>query len=96
MEDGNVKLPIKVTKEVNAKEIRMCLKVSDRFGASIHDEEGNVIGGQNDGYVPGWMPGGGGDYVELDIDLDTGMVTNWKTPNPKDIAKFISNGEGDE
>ena len=34
-------------------------------------------GKEYDGYVPGFL--GGGDYIELDIDLDTGKILNWKS-----------------
>lgn len=89
MEIGQIK-----TVPVQAKTLRMCLKVCDGFTAEILDENGNVLGGQDDGYVPGFMPGNHyGDYVMLDIDLDTGMVTNWKIPTANEIEQFIGNKE---
>lgn len=61
------------------------------FTAQVLDENGNALGGQDDGYVPDFMPGQHyGDYVMLDIDLDTGQVTNWKTPTPEQIEHFIA------
>ena len=78
------------TVDVEAKTLSICCKVCDNFTASIKDAEGEELGGQDDGYVPGFMPGQHyGDYLILDIDLDTGQVTNWKTPKPEDIAAFI-------
>lgn len=78
------------TVPVQAKTLRMCLKVRDMFTAEILDENNRALGGQDDGYVPSFMPGDHyGDYVMLDIDLDTGMVTNWKKPSSEDIEKFI-------
>lgn len=86
----------KKTVQVQAKTLKMHLKVGDRFCASIHDQDGVELGGQEDGYVPGFMPGQHyGDYVILDIDLDSGHITNWKTPSAKDIEAFIS-GEEEE
>lgn len=93
-----LKMEISQTKvvPVNAKELRIHLKISDRFGANIHDESGKCLGGQDDGYVPDFMPGNHyGDYVILNIDLDTGMVTNWKTPTREQVEKFIG-GEDEE
>lgn len=29
------------------------------------------------GYVPDFMPYGGGDYINLEIDLNTGQILNW-------------------
>lgn len=83
-----------MTVPVDAKELRIYIKVSDRFTASIHASDGTEIGGQDDGYVPGFMPGQHyGDYVILNIDLDTGLVTNWKAPTAEEVEAFIGNDE---
>lgn len=80
---------------VEAKEIRINIKVSDWFTASIHDQDGVEIGGQADGYVPDFMPGEHhGDYVILNIDLDTGRITNWKVPTAEQIESFICGDDG--
>ena len=76
---------------VNAKTLQIHCKVSDMFTAHIVDQDGVELGGQDDGYVPDFMPGKHyGDYVILDIDLDTGLVSNWKTPSAEQIEKFIA------
>jgi hypothetical protein len=81
---------------VIAKTLRIHMKVSDRFEASILDENGKELGGQEDGYVPDFMPEDHyGDYVILNIDLDTGQVTNWKKPTAEQIEQFIA-GESDD
>lgn len=81
---------------VNAKTLAIHLKVRDTFCADVLDQNGASIGGQEDGYVPGFMPGEHhGDYVILNIDLDTGQITNWTAPTAKQIEEFIS-GDGDE
>ena len=78
------------TVKVNAKTLRIYCKVSDRFTYSIDDAQGEEIHCQEDGYVPDFMPGEHyGDYVILDIDLDTGMVTNWKKPTAAQIEAAI-------
>jgi len=78
------------TVKVNAKLLRMHLKVSDRFTASLESATGTVIKDQEDGYVPSFMPGEHyGDYVILDIDIDTGQITNWKTPSSKQVQDWI-------
>jgi hypothetical protein len=42
-----------------------------------------------DGYVPLWFPNPHvehyGDYVRLDIDLETGQIINWKRPTQKQL-----------
>ena len=85
-----MKIGMQKTVDVEAKTLSIYCKVCDNFTASIKDAEGEELGGQDDGYVPGFMPGQHyGDYLILDIDLDNGQVTNWETPKPEDIAAFI-------
>lgn len=77
--------------QVQAKTLKIHLKVCDQFTASLCDQDGNEIHEQEDGYVPGFMPGQHyGDYVILDIDLDTGQILNWKAPDAEDIEAWIS------
>ncbi len=77
--------------QAEAKTLSIYCKVADSFTAHIHDANGAELGGQDDGYVPDFMPGKHyGDYVILDIDLETGLVTNWKKPTPEQIEKFIN------
>ena len=91
MEIGQTK-----TVAVQAKTLSIHCKVSDMFTAFILDENRQELGGQDDGYVPDFMPGKHyGDYVILEIDLDTGMVTNWQTPTKEQIEKFINKKEDD-
>ncbi len=66
----------------NASSISICAKCSDMFSATLDD--GRVY----DGYVPAFFPGDhGGDYVQLDIDLATGKILNWKAPTQNAIDK---------
>ena len=84
----------KKTVQVNAKKLSLCLKVSDRFTATLFDVDGAKLK-DHDGYVPTFMPGDHyGDYVMLDIDIDTGVITNWKTPGADEIQSFIDGEEG--
>ena len=79
------------TVKVNAKTLRIHCKVSDRFAYAIDDAQGDEIYSQDGGYVPDFMPGDHyGDYVILDIDLDTGVVTNWKKPTAAQIEAAIN------
>ena len=76
--------------QVEAKTMCICLKVRDEFACDIHDQDGNCIGWY-EGYVPGFFPGDhGGDYVELEINLDTGMIENWRVPTAEQIEKLIN------
>lgn len=82
------------TVQVNVKTVSIYCKVSDRFTYQLKDAEGAIVHDQDDGYVPNFMPGEHyGDYVILDIDVDTGMVTNWKVPTARQIQDAIKNEE---
>ena len=82
--------------QVEAKEIRIYCKVCDEFTAHIYSQDGEELGGQEAGYVPSFMPGEHfGDYLILDIDLDTGQVTNWSPPTKEQIMKFIKGNNED-
>ena len=75
---------------VNVKTLKVHCKVSDRFCAALVTAAGTEIFQQDDGYVPDFMPGQHyGDYVILDIDIDTGAITNWKPPTKEQIERWI-------
>lgn len=82
--------------KVNAKTLKIHTKVTDRFQAQLVSSTGTEIYDQEDGYVPGFMPGDHyGDYLILDIDIDTGQITNWTTPTQNDVQSWISGGNED-
>lgn len=75
---------------VEAKVLSIYCKVCDNFTASLLDQDGETIHDQEDGYVPGFMPGKHyGDYLILEIDLDTGKVLNWKPPTADQIQEWV-------
>lgn len=89
---------IKANKKVTleAKTLKIYCKVRDNFTASLVDAEGVLIHDQEDGYVPGFMPGDHyGDYVILNIDIDTGQVTNWRVPRAEQLEEWVNGAEGD-
>jgi hypothetical protein len=67
------------------KTIKFSAKCSDLFGASLL-ENGRVIGNY-DGYVPDCVPGEYGDYVRMEIDIETGRILNWKKPTIKQLRE---------
>lgn len=87
-----MQLKIKKEVQVEARTISIHAKVSDRFTASIKDQDGKVIHEQEDGYVWPFFPEGGGDYIILDINIDTGQIMNWPVISAEDIEQVI-NGE---
>jgi len=83
-------IEMKKSVNVQAKTLSIHMKVADQFSARLLDQDGDVIHDQEDGYVPGFMPGEHyGDYVILDIDIDTGQITNWKKIKASDIQDWI-------
>lgn len=76
--------------KVQAKTLKLHMKVCDEFEGTLCDQDGDSLKVYS-GYVPGFFPGQHyGDYLILDIDIDTGQITNWKTPTASDIEQFIS------
>ena len=83
--------------QVEAKTLSICTKVCDRFTAQLLDQDGQVIADQDDGYVPDLMPGEHyGDYIILEIDIDTGVVKNWTQPTQEQVETFIKRCGGEE
>jgi hypothetical protein len=73
----------------NPKTVSITAKCSDLFSALLigTNESGQPVTQDYDGYVPDFMPGQHyGDYVELNIDLATGRITNWKKPTARQLA----------
>jgi hypothetical protein len=69
------------------KTISITAKCSDMFSAVLR-ENGKTLG-TYEGYVPKFFPGEHyGDYVELEIDAETGRILNWKKPTIKDLTIF--------
>lgn len=86
-----MELEIKKPQTVNAKILKLHLKVSDNFTADLISDKGDSIFSQDDGYVPGFMPGEHyGDYVILDIDIDDGRIINWVRPTIEDVQEWIN------
>jgi len=76
-----------------ATTISIVAKCSDLCFTELKDKNGRVIASHN-GYVPDFMPGEHyGDYIQLEIDIVSGRLLNWKVPTAKDLAKPTSNSE---
>ena len=72
--------------EVEFNRIHINAKCSDLCFSQLTDAQGHVVA-EHDGYVPALMPDRGGDYVYLEIDLETGTILNWKRPTRKTVEE---------
>jgi len=93
-----MKLPIKKVVEVDAKTLYIHMKTRDEFSCTLQDAEGNTIAEQEDYYAPSFMPEGGGDYLILKIDIETGQITNWEKPDVDEVMGWVNarNGEAND
>lgn len=69
----------------------------DRFTASVTDDGKCMEYGPD--YVPRELGIGGGDYLELRIDIDTGQILDWKPIDKnklRDILKGRDEDDGEE
>lgn len=57
--------------------MKLCIsaKCSDLCYTTVESGEGTIY--EHDGYVPYIKGVGGGDYVELEIDTETGQLIGW-------------------
>jgi len=70
--------------------LSICLKVVDNFNSTLVVDGKEVS--EYEGYVPKFFPEEHyGDYVELDIDIDTGQILNWKRPTLTDLKQLDTN-----
>lgn len=89
-----MKISQKKSVQVDVKTLAIYCKVSDRFSFTLLDAQGEEVYQQEDGYVPDLMPGDHyGDYIILNIDIETGVVTNWRAPTAAELEKVIDNSD---
>jgi len=66
--------------------ISISAKCSDLCFVQLYDEEGNSVA-VGEGYAPSFI--GGGDYVELSIDIKTGKIIGWVPPTDEQLFEEI-------
>lgn len=70
-------------------------KCSDRFSASLYDNDGNFLGDYSD-YVPLGLGIGGGDYLQMTINLETGQIENWNPTDDEEVKQILRIYDEDE
>jgi len=63
-------------------------KCVDRCHIDFVDTEKQITN-ESDGYVPRNIGIGGGDYIKLIIDVETGQILNWLVPENEDIQNSM-------
>lgn len=77
----------KVEKDISV--IALHIKIRDEFCCTFQDAAGFHMG-HYEGYVPDFFPGNHyGDYLILNIDVETGMILNWMKPTTKELEKIL-------
>lgn len=78
------------TVQVDVTEIRLHMKVQDSFNSCLVDAQGEEVA-EYEGYVPDFFPGEHyGDYLILNIDLETGQIKNWNKPTAENLETLIA------
>lgn len=67
--------------------LHICAKCNDCCSLSLEDKK-QPLAESND-YVPDYMGIGGGDYIILSIELETGKLVDWKTIDPEVLESYI-------
>lgn len=72
------------------KTITVSGKCSDMCYFAVGGDDGETIYEQHDGYVPSGCGVGGGDYIKITIDVETGKIVGWNSENVKQgIQEYI-------
>ena len=88
-----MKIGIKKTVEVDCKILKLQVKCADQCSIQVIDDSGEKIH-DHDGYVPSFFPEQHyGDYIMLDIEIETGRILNWKPPTAPVLRAFIDGGD---
>lgn len=67
--------------------IYMSAKCSALCYLDLCNEKGGSLG-EYTGYVPDFFPGDHfGEYIDLEIDVDSGVILNWKKPTKQDLRE---------
>lgn len=89
-----IELKAMVEQIVSVKTVSVHVKVCDRGNYEFKTPTGTVLKEIDEDYVPSFFPGDHyGDYLILDIDLESGQITNWVKPQASEIEEIINGSE---
>lgn len=75
--------------------IKILGKCDDRFNMRFLDTNQSELG-IYEGYVPSWVGLGGGDYINLTIDVNTGQIVGWNEKIAREIRELHKNNEAEK
>jgi hypothetical protein len=76
--------------DLDKYKLRIFIKIRDEFYCKILNENEQEIL-KYEGYVPDFMPTEHcGDYIDLEINMKTGQITNWKENIENEVYSFIN------
>ena len=79
--------------QVDIKTVQVHVKVCDSGSYAFYDQDGAEVASIDD-YVPSFFPGQHyGDYLILNIDIDTGKITNWNQPTAEQLESLLEKDE---
>ena len=85
-----MEIEVNTKEKLNVATVSTHIKVRDRFTASFKNADGKEVL-DYDGYVPGFFPGQHyGDYLYLDINIETGQILNWIKPSVDDLQSLFN------
>ena len=91
-----MKLPRKIIENIDARSILVHAKVCDSASYTLKDMNGKELALRDD-YVPSFFPDEHyGDYLILDIELESGRILNWKRPDELAVSEAFNLIERDE
>ena len=90
----SIELKAMVQQKISVSTVTVHVKVGDRGFYEFKSPDGTSLKELQEDYVSDFFPGDHyGDYLILDIDLETGQIKNWNKPNIEDIESIFNRGE---
>lgn len=87
-----MKIGIKKLVDVDVVRMQFSAKIRDEGSYTFYDADGDMVK-EYEGYVPDFVPGEYGDYIDLMIDLETGQILNWDADEVRRQLPGFINGD---
>lgn len=64
-------------------------KCSDMCSATVRDDDGNTVKSAS-GYAPSIGAINGGDYLDIEVDLETGKIVGWEPVTVEEAVEELT------